>query len=876
MSAAEEDEKKNNNGNKKKTPREEESSLKKGSAPSPEPAAPAKSAPAPDHEAPPAYLPKFPIVGIGASAGGIDAVATLLQRLASDSIAYVYVQHLAQGQENSLKDVLSKHTPAAITIAADGMRAEANSFYVAPAHTEITIHEGVFSVRPADGPAARLQIDTFLRSLAQDQKSAAIAVILSGTGTDGTLGLQAVKDEGGITFVQDPTTAAHPGMPQSALDSGFADFCLTAEEIADELMRLSAHPYVARAQRPPVLNKEPLNRIFTTLRDIFSVDFGLYKQSSIERRIQRRMALHKTESLEDYARSLDKDSTELNLLYHDLLIGVTSFFRDKEPFEALKGTVFPRIIDHRDPEVPIRIWVPGCSSGEEAYSIAICLLEFLGERAGRQRVQIFGTDIDEQALERARTGIYPNNIEVDVVPARLQRFFARAEKGYQISRQIREMVVFARHNLGKDPPFSRLDLISCRNVLIYLQPALQKKIVRVFHYALNPAGMLLLGSSESVSDDLFQTLDRRLKLYVKRNVPAHAAFDVIFGGISAGGGDEHGRPRPEARTPLTAQQLADRKVIEKYSPPGVVISENLDVVQFRGRTGPYLEPAPGNATLNLLRLARPEFLIELRQAVKKSFTEALPVSSSPIHLKDASGVPMNVRIDVLPLFDASASTKSLLVLFNDLRVLEEKPPEVISTSEEGNPRVLELERELATTKEYLQTTIEELETTNEELMSANEELQSSNEELQSTNEELSTSKEELQSTNEELSTVNEELHHRLAELSISNDDLMNLMTSPALATVIVGADFRIRRFSVAAEKLLHLVPADLGRPLSYLAGAIRMNDLENVVAETVGAVAARTVRVTFADGSSYDLRISPYKTADQAIRGAVLEFHRRG
>jgi two-component system CheB/CheR fusion protein len=836
---------------------------------------PSKAEDVADAESAPAFIPTFPVVGIGASAGGLDAIVSLLGRLKSDSIAYVYVQHLAPGQETPVREILGKHTPAEIVVATDGMTVEKNHFYVAPAQHEIRIDRGVLRIRPGEGSTVRLPIDTFFRSLSHDYKTAAIAIVLSGSGTDGTLGLQAIKDEGGITFVQDPTTAAQGGMPQSALDSGFGDFCSSPEEIGDELMRLSAHPYVARTEQPRIFKKEPLQRIFALLRDVFGVDFTSYKQSSIERRIERRMVLHKSESLEEYARYLEKTSVELNLLYHDLLIGVTCFFRDREPFEALKTIVFPRLLENRDPEVPMRVWVPGCSTGEEPYSIAMCLLEFLGERTGGQRIQIFGTDIDEQALERARVGIYPQNIEADVSPPRLQRFFARAEKGYQISRQIREMIVFARHNLGKDPPFSRLDFISCRNVLISLQPQLQKKIIRVFHYGLNSSGMLLLGSSETVSDDLFQLVDRKLRLYSKRNVPTHASFDVVFGGVPAGATDDR-RPRPEVRSSLTAQQLADRKVLEKYSPPGVVINENMDVVQFRGRTGPYLEPTPGNATLNLLRLTRPEFLTELRTTIKKALSEALPVSSAAIRFKDASGMPMVVRIDVLPLFDASSNQKSLLVLFNDTRI-KEVPEGTPSTpsDEPTSGRVQDLERELGTTKEYLQTTVEELETTNEELMSANEELQSSNEELQSTNEELSTSKEELQSTNEELSTVNDELHHRLSELSVSNDDLQNLMSGSSIISVLVGSDLRIRRFSVAAEKLLHLLAGDIGRPVSYLAGTLRVHDLEAAVTQTIGSVAPRTIRARATDGFEYDLRIVPYKTADQAIRGAVLELQNR-
>ncbi len=815
----------------------------------------------------------FPVVAIGCSAGGLDALSALLKRLAYDSMAFIVVQHLATGHEEILKELLARVSPVPVQLAADGIALEKGRMFVAPGNAVVALEHGAFRIG-SSGVSSRHTIDALFRSLAADQRSAAIGVVLSGSGTDGTLGLQAIKHEGGITFVQDPTTAQHSAMPQSALDSGFADFCLAPDEIGDELMRLGAHPYVAKAARPQILDQESLARVFAPLRDVFGVDFGGYKRASIERRIQRRMALLRIDGLDAYAKHLGQSSTELNALYHDLLIGVTSFFRDKEPFEALKAVVFPRLLENRDLETPIRIWVPGCSTGEEPYSIAMCLIEYCGEKGLRHRVQIFGTDIDEQALERARIGIYPQNIDLDVTPGRLQRFFARADKGYQISRQVREMVVFARHNLAKDPPFSRLDLVSCRNVLIYLQSPLQKKIMRVFHYGLNPSGFLLLGTSESVAEgsDLFQLVDRRLRIYSKKNIASRAVFDVAFGGSSAEPGEDRARPRAEGRPTVSAQQLADRKVLEKYGPPGVVVNENLEILQFRGRTGPFLEPTPGSATLHLLKLARPELLVALRSTIKKALTEALPASSEIVRIRDAAGAFTNLRLDVLPLFDATASTRSLLVLFNATPPADVPGPPAERTEADSNPRIIELERELATTKEYLQTTIEELETTNEELTSANEELQSSNEELQSTNEELSTSKEELQSTNEELSTVNEELHHRLAELSIANDDFQNLMTTSSTVAVIVGADMRIRRFSEAAERLLHLIPADIGRPISYLSSTLKIHDLEATAAEVANSMAAKTLRARASDGREYDVKISAYKTSDQAIRGVVLEL----
>ncbi len=726
----------------------------------------------------PGQPPKFPIVGIGASAGGLEALEALTRRLSTDGTAYVILQHLATGHDSLLTEILSRATTMKVVTIRDGLDVAVNNIYVTPPGVELGIQEGVLQLRKPSEQIPRHSIDAFFRSLASDRGPAAIGVVLSGAGSDGTLGLRAIKEEGGITFVQEPSTAGQGSMPQSALDSGSADFCLSPAEIGDELMRIAAHPYVARKRPPRLFTQDILSRIFDRLLRAFNVDFSTYKLATIERRIERRMALQKVDKADDYLRLLETKGEELPILYSDLLIGVTGFFRDREPFEAFKTIVFPRLLDTRSPDAPIRIWVPGCATGEEAYSIAMCLLEYLNGRPAGFKVQIFGTDIDDHALARARQALYPQNIELDVSPERLQRFFSRQDKGYQVSRQLRDMVMFAHHNLGKDPPFSRLDFISCRNVLIYLQAPLQKRVLRVFHYALNPDAFLALGTSESVGEasDLFSLVDGKRKIYVKKNVSSAGVFDFAFG--SRGGVGPQALAanavRAEHRPTVSVQQLADRTVLEKFGPPGLLVDEHLEVVQFRGQTGAYLAPSPGAATLNVLKLVRPELLIELRVAIQKVTSEGLPVTSAPLRLGVEGPA---VVLEVMPLEEPGTHQHCTLVLFREVapNAVPERSAGPPIADSDGETRLAELRRELLMTKEYLQTTVQDLEAANEELQSSNEELQSSNEELQSTNEELETSKEELQSTNEELATVNEELQNRMSQLAVSNDDLQNVL-----------------------------------------------------------------------------------------------------
>lgn len=815
-----------------------------------------------NHEEATPEPPHFPVVGIGASAGGLEALQALTRRLSPEgTAAFVIVQHQARGHPSLLTEILSRSATIAVTTIRDGLAVAPHTVYVAPPGADVALERGVLVLRPAPEGAPRHTIDELLRSLAEDRGPAALGVILSGAGTDGTLGLRAIKEAGGITFVQTPGTAAQPGMPQSAM--AFADFSLSPEEIAVELERLCAHPYMAGRRPAPRLDDAALAPIFDCLRRSFQVDFSGYKRGTVVRRLERRMALRRLEDLADYQRVLESSPEERAALHGDLLIGVTAFFRDRAPFEALAATVFPRLLEGRSPDAPIRVWVPGCATGEEAYSITMCLLECLDGRSAAPPIQVFATDIDERALARARQGIYPQGVERDVSPERLQRFFMHKNGGYQVTHQVRDLVVFARHDLGRDPPFSRLDLISCRNVLIYLQPALQRRVLRTLHYALNPDGFLLLGTSETAGEgsSLFSLVDRQLRLYTRKDAPSGVVFELPLGGRSA----TAGQPRAPGRPAASVSQLADRMILERFGPPGVLLDEEQQIIQFRGKTGRFLAPAPGAATLDALRVVRPELLAELRAALHQATRTGAPVTSAPVRL---GGDEQPVVLEVVPLPEGPAPGRCRLVLFHEAPAPAPAGPDLaVEGAQPPAPRVAELERELVTAKAALEGTVEEL-------AGANEELQSSNEELVSLNEELQSSNEELQSTNEELVTVNDELQGRMAQLAQSNDDLQNVLDAVGVPLVIAGPDLRIRRFSRAAAALLHLGPDDVGQTLVKLGPVLGLPQLEALVAEAIRTNRERSHRIAGPDGGWYTLQASPYRTSEGPVRGALLEFVR--
>lgn len=839
-------------------------------------------------------MPQFPIVAIGASAGGIEAFIRLLRELPADAgMAILFVQHLDPTHDSRLSEIFSKVTQMQVLEAQDGMIVEADHVYVIPANATMAIEGGVLRITPrAKTRVLHLPIDHLFRSLAADRGTGAVAVLLSGTGTDGTLGMEEIKAAGGITFAQDEATAAFGGMPLNAMQSGCVDRMLDVESIAHELARICEHPYI-RARLDVQLGRDDENfeKVLRLLHGAVGVDFRFYRDTTVRRRILRRMVLNTRESLRDYLAQLERDPAEVDALYQDILINVTSFFRNPDSFEALKVHVFPALVE-RNTGAPIRIWIPGCSTGQEAYSLAMVLLEYLADQHRQIPIQIFATDLSDRfCLQRARDGIYPASIEGEVSPERLRRFFVKEEDHYRVSKAIRDICVFAKQNVTADPPFSHVDIISCRNLLIYLAPPLQKRVIPTFHYSLNPGGFLLLGGAETVGGygDLFAPVDAKHRVYVKKTAGYRQYPHFVTSDIPITVPAPTGRPAPPASTAADWQREADRTVLNLFAPCGVIINENWDVVQFRGHTGAFLAPAPGDASFNVLRMAREGLFLDLRGALNEARMSNAEVRREKVTVKNEAGTqPIELR--VLPLAPTGTGERLFLVLFIDggqallraksghgpaggrswLARLFAGPDGTSREPREESEEVLELRREIAATREYLQSVIEQQDAANEELKSANEEILSSNEELQSTNEELETAKEELQSVNEELTTVNEQLQNRNQELTRLNDDFANLLGSANVPMLALTADMRIRRFTPAAARFLNLLPGDVGRPITNLKPILDMPDLETVVAEVIDSVHIYERVIRNIDGRWFSLRVCPYRTADSRISGAVI------
>jgi two-component system CheB/CheR fusion protein len=837
---------------------------------------------------------RFPIVGIGASAGGLEAATTLFKELASDlGAAYILVLHLDPARESAVTEILGRTTRMPVVQVKDGMRVSPDHIYVIPPNYDMSIADRVLHLRERpERRSANTTIDTFLRSLAASHGSDAIGVILSGTASDGTLGLAAIKGEAGITFAQEPSSAKYDGMPASAIASGCVDFILPPVAIAREIARIRNHPYIAGGDKPEavILDESDKDHIFRLLRRVTRVDFSGYKPQTIARRIQRRMALHKIVNLKDYAAFLQHEPQEVTALYHDLLINVTSFFRNPEAFEALKQLVYPAIFKARtSASGAIRIWVPGCSTGEEAYSHAISLVEWLGEERADVSIQIFGTDLSENAIQHARAGVYKENIEADVAPIRLRRFFHRSDGGYQIRKNIRELCVFSTQNIFNDPPFSRMDLVSCRNVMIYLSQPLQKKVIPIFHYALNPTGFLMLGSTEGLlgaGSEIFDMADKKQKIFRKKLVPAPAAFGFSVDKldsepVAARSLVPSSKPSDPHKVPMELQREADRLLLARYVPPAVLINHQLEIIQTRGRTASFLELPPGKASLNLLKMARPGLLFELQSAIDEARKKGFEAIRRDVRV-DEDGHSKTVTVRVLPFKVPTQEQSSFLIIFEAASTTLEGPAAIESATslavdrmsyDEGSTlgkQIVQLRQELAATREYLQSIIESQEGTNEELQSANEEIQSGNEELQSTNEELQTSKEELESANEELHTVNEEMQHRNELLTQLNNDLTNLLYSVSLPIVMLGADLSVRRFTPQAATALGLTANDIGRPMPRLRLKIDMGNLEHNLLDVIEHVQPRQLNVRDHDGKLCILRLVPYRTVDNRIDGVVL------
>jgi two-component system CheB/CheR fusion protein len=799
-------------------------------------------------------------------------------------MAFIFIQHLAPSHESLLSSLLSRATPMPVIEVTDGMRVEPDHAYVIPPNKSMAILHGTLHLMPRGATRGQhLPIDAFLRSLAEDQRDNAIAVILSGTGADGSLGIKAIKAEGGIVFAQDKGTAKYDSMPQSAVTTGYVDFTMPPKMIARELVRLGHHPLPAPSKREMIPEAGPekdmeLNKIFIMLRTATGVDFTYYKRPTIRRRIMRRMLLHRMEKAGDYIQYLQHNPQEVEALYGDILINVTSFFREPKTYDALKLAVFPKIARKTSANTSLRIWVPGCSTGEEAYSIAISLLESMAENKLAHPIQIFASDIDGPAIDKARRGVYPESIIADVSPERLRRFFVKTESGFQVSKAIRESCVFARHNLVKDPPFSKLDLISCRNLLIYFGAELQRKALLTMHYALNPDGFLMLGASESVGEysNLFSLEDKRNKIYSKKSLATRQPSAAPPERYPAGkvlAGKERGDPVSKE---IKLLEEVDAILAARYSPPGVIVNETMEILQFRGDTSLYLRPLPGKATLNLMKMVHGDLALEIRTAIHNAKKNNVSVRKEGLKIRHNDKYRY-LNIEILSVGSSSAKERFFLVLFEkalqlDQQTGEEKKRPRPRTETPRDEELVRLKHEYATTREQMKSLVAEHEASNEELQALNEEVQSSNEELQSINEELETSKEELQSTNEELTTVNEELQNRNIELSQTASDLMNILGGVEIPIILLGKELQIRRFNIPAGKLLKLLQTDIGRPLSDIRTNLAVPDLDNVILDVINTLTPKDQDIQDLEGRWYSIRIRPYRTLDHKIEGALISM----
>ena len=947
----------------------------------------------------------FPIVGVGASAGGLEAYTDLLRALPVDTgMGFVLVQHLDPVHESALSQLLARASMMPVYEVTQHMRVEPNTVYVIPPNTHMAIVGGVLQLTPRGrARGAARSIDFFFEALAQDQRERAIGVVLSGTASDGTLGLEAIKAEGGLTFAQDES-AKYDSMPRSAIAAGCVDFVLSLPDMAAELTRIAKHPYVkgaanadaafapavgdsaagdsavgdsavgdsaagdsaagdsaagdsaagdsaagegsqdggapltatapdmpAEAEREadqvesadaPLASgghgtprtgsrqakqeaavgtaaasgtlQDGFRNVLILLRNHCGVDFSLYKSNTIQRRVTRRLVLNKHETLAEYAIFLKGNTKELDALYSDVLISVTSFFRNPDAFDTLKRKVFPKLLSQRARDEPVRVWVLGCSTGQEAYSLAMSFAEAAADDARGARLQIFATDLNEALLEKARHGLYAKSLAQDISPERLRRFFVEEDGGYRVTKTLREQVVFARQNVMSDPPFSRMDLVTCRNLLIYLEPELQKKIFPAFHYALKPGGFLFLGASESIGQftDLFAPADKKQKIF-SRKAAMTPAFRLPLPSLrerapvprrrtsaqgarepspAAGAREDVNTPRGE----LNAQREADRVSVSQFAPPGVLINAEGHVLQFRGSTGAYLEPPIGKASFDVLKMAREGLMLPLRAAINKAKRDHQPVRRDDVRLRSDGGTRA-IALQVIPL--RNVTEPCFLILFEEARTLHvgaaqvsapRTPAGTRALASRAASRVAELERELVETRDYLQSVQQQNEAANEELQSSSEEVQSANEELQSINEELETSKEELESTNEELTTINDEMVSRNGELNRLNADLNNVQVSLHTAILLLSRDLVIRRFTPTAVRLFNLVNTDIGRPIRSIRHTLDYPALETILADVVDTVSVHEAEVQDTEGCWYSLRARPYLTVDNKIDGVVL------
>jgi two-component system CheB/CheR fusion protein len=823
--------------------------------------------------------PDHLVVGLGASAGGLEAFKAFFQNMPADTgMAFVVVQHLDPTHKSMLSELLSHYTKMQVLEALDKTKVKPNTVYTIPPNKELRIRNGKLQLMaPFETKGYRRTIDYFLRSLAEDQKENAVGIILSGTGTEGANGLKAIKGRGGLAIVQDPKSAKYEYMPQNAIASNAADAVLPAEKMPEYLIRYlkgrAVHEIVQEVTVSP--QRDFLEKIFRLLKDHSGNNFSHYKVSTIKRRINKRMMIKQIQTVEGYWEHLNKVPEEVDLLFQDLLIGVTSFFRNKEAFESLAKEVIPKIVNSKNSGDSIRVWVPGCSSGEEAYTIAILFDEAVRKSKKNIDLQVFASDIDEEAINIARAGMYPESIAADVGSKRLNNYFELEQGFCKVKKKLRDKIIFARQNLINDPPFSRLDLISCRNLLIYLTAKAQQQILSVFHYSLVPEGFLFLGTSETIgsANHLFKTLDRKHKIHVRKPGIVKRQPQMEFTTIGLDHSiQKKGKPELAEKTPGTKlAELTLRQLLADYAPPCVIINEKNTALYFFSNTGKYLQPAEGEPSLDILDMARVGLKAGLRIAINKVRKSRQEVIREYLKVK-TNGSYQTINLKVKPLSQPELGEQLLMVVFEDTEAPTGQPVASEPLANGELEHVVELEHELASTKEYLNTMIEELGIANEELKSANEELQSANEELQSTNEELETSKEELQSMNEEMVTVNTELQAKIDELSYAHDDMANLLASTQIGTIFLGSNLEIRRYTPAISTIMNILPTDIGRPVSHLSTNLVDCDLTADAQKVLADLVAIKKVIQSESGNRYHMQITPYRTVANVIDGVVMTF----
>ncbi len=821
-----------------------------------------------------------PIVGIGASAGGLEALVQFLEHVPKDSgMAFVIVQHLDPTQKGMMPELLQRATILKVMQVKDRTKVQPNCVYVIPPNSDMSVLRGVLHLlAPVEMRGLRLPIDFFFRSLAEDQREKSVGIILSGMGSDGTLGLRAIKEKAGIALVQDPATAKFDTMPRHVIDAGLADIVASAEELPDKLIAYRHHlPQLAKSElHLDEKVQSALEKIVILLRAHSGHDFTLYRRSTLYRRVERRMGIHQVGKISGYVRYLQENPQELGILFKELLIGVTNFFRDKIAWEQLAAKALPLLLKDRPAGSTLRAWVAGCSTGEEAYSLAMVFKETLKhlKSADNISLQIYATDLDKDAIDKARIGLFPDNIVADVSPARLTRFFIKEESGYRVNKEIRSMVVFAPQNLIMDPPFTKLDILSCRNLLIYLTPELQKKLFPLFHYSLNPGGVLFLGSAESIGGftHLFTALALKERIF-QRNESSMQGSHLNFPAVYVPAHSERRESSMTTRPPAPSlQSLADQLLQQRYAPPAVLVNEHGDILYISGRIGKYLEPAAGKANWNVVAMAHDSLRNEISSALQKVIRKKGTVAVRGIKLGPQADTHA-VDIMVQAIEEPKELFGMVLIVFSDSVIPAETPAQRAKGKiSAGSTRQRELQNELKHARDEVQAGREEMQTSQEELKSMNEELQSTNEELQSTNEELMTSKEEMQSLNEELQTVNAELQAKLDELSGTNNDMKNLLNSTDIATVFLDNDLHVRRFTSQAKTIIKFIATDVGRPITDLASDLLYPGLVKDAREVLRTLVFSERSIATQNGRWFTVRIMPYRTVDNRIDGVVITF----